>query len=130
MEGGNLSLTNQYMHSSNSITFAINTDEIIIRPFNDGTNIYDAYNSGFLVSNDNSGTVQQVMYNSGSMKFYTNDSGAYTINSGATLTTALNNVIVNRGTIEMTGKGSLGDMENLLEVRMEHYIWTFRWSRD
>ncbi|WP_302428180.1 autotransporter-associated N-terminal domain-containing protein [Fusobacterium varium] len=108
MEGGNLSLTNQYMHSSNSITFAINTDEIIIRPFNDGTNIYDAYNSGFLVSNDNSGTVQQVMYNSGSMKFYTNDSGAYTINSGATLTTALNNVIVNRGTIEMTGKGSLG----------------------
>ncbi|RGY57786.1 autotransporter-associated N-terminal domain-containing protein, partial [Fusobacterium ulcerans] len=108
MEGGNLSLTNQYMHSSNSITFAINTDEIIVRPFNDGTNIYDAYNSGFLVSNDNSGTVQQVMYNSGSMKFYTNDSGAYTINSGASLGTALNNVIVNRGTIEMTGKGSLG----------------------
>ncbi|WP_462424807.1 autotransporter-associated N-terminal domain-containing protein [Fusobacterium sp. THCT13E1] len=108
MEGGNLSLTNQYMHSSNSITFAINTDEIIVRPFNDGSNIYDAYNSGFLVSNDNSGTVQQVMYNSGSMKFYTNDSGAYTINSGAALATALNNVIVNRGTIEMTGKGSLG----------------------
>ena len=107
LEGGNLSLTNQYKHQTPiSVTFAINTDEIIIRPYNDGTYIYDAYNSGFLISNDSSSENQQVLYNSGSMKIYTNDSGAYTINNGGA--GILNTVIVNRGTIEMTGKGSLG----------------------
>ncbi len=107
MEGGNLSLTNQYKHQSTvSVTFAINTDEIIIRPYNDGGTLYDAYNSGFLISNDNNSTNQQVLYNSGSMNIYTNDSGAYTINSGGS--SILNVIAVNRGTIEMTGKGSLG----------------------
>ena len=113
LEGGNLSLTNQYKHTTTvSTTFAINTDEIIIRPYNDGGTIYGAYNSGFLVSNDSASVNQQVLYNSGSMKIYTRDSGAYTINNGPTNTTkygkVLNTVIVNRGIIEMSGKGSLG----------------------
>ncbi|AVQ27921.1 autotransporter-associated N-terminal domain-containing protein [Fusobacterium ulcerans] len=113
LEGGNLSLTNQYKHVATvSTTFAINTDEIIIRPYNDGGTIYGAYNSGFLVSNDSASVNQQVLYNSGSMKIYTRDSGAYTINNGLTSTSnygkVLNTVIVNRGIIEMSGKGSLG----------------------
>ena len=101
LEGGNLSLTNQYKHVATvSTTFAINTDEIIIRPYNDGGTIYGAYNSGFLVSNDSASVNQQVLYNSGSMKIYTRDSGAYTINNGLTSTSnygkVLNTVIVNR----------------------------------
>jgi hypothetical protein len=121
LEGGNMSLTNQYSHNVGTgygtVSFTINAGDVVIRPFiNAGNILYDSYNAGFLVSNDNAGANQQVMYNSGNIYIHTNDSAAYVLNSingighsnSGTPNAGINAVVVNRGHIEMTGKSSLG----------------------
>ncbi|MDR3259376.1 MAG: autotransporter-associated N-terminal domain-containing protein [Fusobacteriaceae bacterium] len=121
LEGGNMSLTNQYSHNTyaayGDASLAINTGDIIIRPYiNGGGTLFDSFNAGFLVSNDNAGGNQEVMYNSGNIYIHTNDSAAFVLNSvngighsnSGTPNAGINAVIVNRGHIEMTGKSSLG----------------------
>jgi hypothetical protein len=127
LEGGNMSLTNQYNHATGYTgiyfwdwsveNFAINAGNLVIRPYIDaGGTLYDSYNAGFLVSNDSAGTNQEVMYNSGNMYIYTNNSAAFVINSvngighsnSGAPNVGVHGIVVNRGKIEMTGLGSLG----------------------
>ncbi|UYI78735.1 MAG: autotransporter-associated N-terminal domain-containing protein [Fusobacterium varium] len=109
LEGGNLSLTNEYSHTStNTSIFILNTGEIELRPYISQSNIkYDAYNSIFLVSNDTTGVAQHIWHNTGKITTYTNDTAIFTINS-TTGTRAIHTVVVNKGQIEMNGNKSVG----------------------
>ena len=119
LEGGNLSVTNQYYHTSSSTIsgISINTGNITIRPYQKSGNLYDSYNSVFVVSSEQQGNKGQfVLYNGGKIETSTQQTGAYTINSGwydrspgaGYMTQSSNNYIVNKGTIEMLGKNSIG----------------------
>ncbi|MCB8563428.1 autotransporter-associated N-terminal domain-containing protein, partial [Fusobacterium ulcerans] len=120
LEGGNLSITNQYTHTPHGIPEAdqnsqsllvINTGSLEIRPYKsqDGS-IYDSYNSVFLISNDTNRDAQHIWYNSGEIKTYTTDTAIFTINSDNNSNTAnkIDVVIDNKGKIEMTGNKSVG----------------------
>ena len=120
LEGGNLSITNQYTHTPHGIPEAeqnsqsllvINTGSLEIRPYKsqDGS-IYDSYNSVFLISNDTNRDAQHIWYNSGEIKTYTTDTAIFTINSDNNSNTAnkIDIVIDNKGKIEMTGNKSVG----------------------
>ena len=109
LEGGNLSLTNEYSHTGTSTSVLIlNSGEIELRPYISQSNIkYDAYNSVFLVSNDTSGVAQHIWHNTGKITTYTNDTAIFTINSTSG-GNAIHTAVVNKGQIEMNGNKSVG----------------------
>ncbi|GAA6323371.1 hypothetical protein F350042L8_04690 [Fusobacterium ulcerans] len=117
LEGGNLSLTNMYHHTS-AVTsgIVINTGKIQIRPYKSGGTIYDGYNSVFVVSSEQQANkAQYVMYNKGEINTSTQNTGVFTINNGwyrrggaETYCNSSDNFVVNKGVIEMTGKHSIG----------------------
>jgi hypothetical protein len=117
LEGGNLSLTNMYHHTSTLISgIAINTGKIQIRPYKNGATIYDGYNSVFVVSSEQQANrTQYVMYNKGEITTSTQNTGVFTINNGwyrrgnaTTYSNSSDSYIVNKGIIEMTGNHSIG----------------------
>ena len=125
MEGRNNAVTNNYDHNNaeDSKSVAINTGEILIQPYYDGTNYIETQNAIFSLSNDsNDRTLERhhaISYNgsTGSINLWTNKS-AYFINAagdGGTWQmngqTVGNNVpvsLVNRGIINLYGEGSVG----------------------
>ena len=84
LEGGNLSLNNQYDHIGYGKNIAINTGRIRLQPYNDGTNQYGGNNAVFVVSRDLSGSPHDIMYNgsTGIIDIYTKNSVGYIIDSG------------------------------------------------
>ncbi|WP_022818773.1 autotransporter adhesin RadD [Fusobacterium russii] len=107
-EGGNMSITNHYDHTSNSSqkALAINSGEIIFQPYFNGANYFQKYNSVFVMSLDGN-QVHHIMYNSpkGKIITYTGTTSVFlsnSSNSGRPLS------IVNRGNIEMYGENSAG----------------------
>ncbi|MGF6906403.1 autotransporter-associated N-terminal domain-containing protein [Fusobacterium sp. PH5-44] len=113
LEGGNMSLTNQYSHGGGT-SIAINDGTVLIRPLYIGGTYKDSYNAGFLLSNDCIDVNQQVMYNSGEIHIYTNDSAAYVINTPnqighfSTFNVGINALAINRNIVELTGKSNIG----------------------
>ena len=108
IEGGNTSVTNHYDHHGivNAKSIAINTGDIIFQPFFDGTNYYQKYTSGFVMSLDGN-TVHHIMYNgsTGSIKTYTQTASIF-LSGSSSAGRPLS--IVNRGTLEMYGENSAG----------------------
>ncbi|MDU1893016.1 MAG: hypothetical protein E6767_20250, partial [Dysgonomonas sp.] len=117
LEGGNLSLTNMYHHTSAFTSgIVINTGKIQIRPYKNAGTIYDGYNSVFVVSSEQQANrAQYVMYNKGEINTSTQNTGVFTVNNGwyrrgnaTTYCNSSDNFVVNKGVIEMTGKHSIG----------------------
>ncbi|BBA51194.1 putative autotransporter [Fusobacterium varium] len=117
LEGGNLSLTNMYHHTSGITSgIVINTGKIQIRPYKNAGTIYDGYNSVFVVSSEQQANrAQYVMYNKGEINTSTQNTGVFTVNNGwyrrggaVTYCNSSDNFVVNKGVIEMTGKHSIG----------------------
>ena len=105
LNGGNLSVTNQYDHGSTSRdSFVINTGTVNITPY--GT--HNDYNAAFLVSNDSNVVSNHIMYNGISEKIdiSTNSSAAFVINNGGTQKKDI--AIVNKGLIVMSGENAMG----------------------
>ncbi|MGF6907838.1 autotransporter-associated N-terminal domain-containing protein, partial [Fusobacterium sp. PH5-44] len=84
LEGGNLSLNNQYDHIGRGKNVAINTGRVVLQPYNDGINQYGGNNAVFVVSRDLSGSPHDIMYNgsTGVIDIYTKNSVGYIIDSG------------------------------------------------
>ena len=125
MEGRNNAVTNNYDHNNaeDSKSVAINTGEILIQPYYDGTNYIETQNAIFSLSNDsNDRTLERhhaISYNgsTGTIDLWTNKS-AYFLNAAGNGGTwqmngqpVGNNVpvsLVNRGIINLYGEGSVG----------------------
>jgi hypothetical protein len=106
IEGGNTSLTNQYDHTANVKSGAINLGELTFQPYNDGSTTYKANSAAFVVSNDNSGG-WHVMMNAtqGRINIWNQSGFGYVTQSGQ------NNKeisVVNKGEFNLYGQDSVG----------------------
>ena len=113
-EGSNISITNSYDHDrqSHHRAVVINTGDITLQPYEDNGTKYEAYNAGFVVSNDidyhspsnNSDPRQQTLYNAGNMTSYTKTTAMFFLDSHDPRPI----VTTNRGKIKMYGETSVG----------------------
>ena len=114
-EGSNLSITNSYDHDrrNHHRAVVINTGDITLQPYEENSTKYEAFNAGFVVSdnvayhsphNDNSDPRQQTLYNSGNMNSYTKTTAMFFLDSSVPRPI----VLINRGKIKMFGESSVG----------------------
>ncbi|MGF6907699.1 autotransporter-associated N-terminal domain-containing protein, partial [Fusobacterium sp. PH5-44] len=89
LEGGNLSLNNMYTHSGNGKNIIMNTGNITVQPYFNGVNQYGGINGVFVISQDTSDVMHNLMYNgeTGNIDIYTKNSVGYIVSSGNTLYT-------------------------------------------
>ena len=113
-EGSNISITNSYDHDrqSHHRAVVINTGDITLQPYEDNGTKYEAYNAGFVVSNDihyhspsdNSDPRQQTLYNAGNMTSYTKTTAMFFLDSSDPRPI----ITTNRGKVKMYGETSVG----------------------
>ena len=113
-EGSNISITNSYDHDrqSHHRAVVINTGDITLQPYEDNGTKYEAYNAGFVVSNDihyhspsdNSDPRQQTLYNAGNMTSYTKTTAMFFLDSRDPRPI----ITTNRGKVKMYGETSVG----------------------
>ncbi len=106
IEGGNASVTNHYDHHgrADARSLVLNTGEIKITPFKDGTFIKDLGNAAFVMSLDGN-IVPHIMYNSGKIDVYTKSSAVFYSGSSSSNRPLS---VINRGEIGVYGEGSVG----------------------
>jgi hypothetical protein len=106
LEGGNISLTNQYDHTADVKSGALNTGTISIQPYEIGGHVYKANAAAFVVSEDNKGG-WHVMYNgpTGQIDVWNESGFGYVVQATADNKEVS---IVNRGKFSLYGENSVG----------------------
>ncbi len=115
IEGGNTSVTNNYDHydvsqqGNHYKSMVINTGDIVFQPYYDSTlnKYYQNYTAAFVMSQTGGWStlhMHHIMYNSGSIKMYTNTSSIFLAAPDRERPLS----IVNRGILEMYGEKSAG----------------------